>query len=370
MPIDQQDTEHMAEALDLARRGAWQTSPNPMVGAVIVKEGRIVGRGFHERAGEPHAEIHALREAGESARGATLYCTLEPCCHYGRTPPCADKVVEAGIRRAVVAMEDPNPKVAGQGLARLREAGLEVETGCMRDEARCLNEHFVVFHETGRPFVTVKWAMTLDGRTASDANESRWISSEASRRHVHELRARHDAVMIGIGTVLADDPMLNVRLEGYTGRQPARVVIDGDLSIPRRARLLRERNSGPVILATTTYASPEAKIEFEEDGHSVIVLPSARRLVELEPLLRRLAERGIQSIFVEGGRQIHTTLLAHGLVDKVVAFVAPKILGGTELRSPVEGLGIMTMEQSLQLFRPTWTAFEGDMCVEGYLREP
>ncbi|MBI1785536.1 bifunctional diaminohydroxyphosphoribosylaminopyrimidine deaminase/5-amino-6-(5-phosphoribosylamino)uracil reductase RibD [Candidatus Sumerlaeota bacterium] len=363
------DETFMRNALALAEKARGRTSPNPMVGAVIVKDGRIVGHGFHAKAGDPHAEVIALTEAGEHAAGAALYCNLEPCCHFGRTPPCTKAVIEAGIVRVVAGMVDPNKKVAGKGIAELRAAGIEVEIGCLEREARRLNEFFVAFHTLGRPFVTIKWAMTLDGRTGSDTNHSRWISNEASRRYVHQLRAQHDAILIGIGTILADDPMLNVRLENYDGRQPIRVVIDGDLSIPRRAKMLRERNAGPVILVTTPYAPEETRKALEADGHRVVVLPGKRRLIDVGQLMEFLAGEKILSVLAEGGRQIHTSLLSHQLADKIVAFISPKIIGGSELRSPVEALGLSKMDQALQILHPRWLGFDEDICLEGYLRE-
>jgi len=359
----------MREALALAKEARWQTSPNPMVGAVIVKGGKIVGRGYHARAGEPHAERVALLDAGAESKGATLYCNLEPCCHHGRTPPCTDAIIGAGIKRVVAGMVDPNEKVRGKGVEALRAAGIQVHPGCLEPEARYLNEFFIMFHELRRPFVTIKWAMTLDGRTSTDTNDSRWISNESSRRYVHELRAQHDAILIGIGTVLADDPMLNVRLDDYAGRQPLRVVIDGDLSIPRRARMLREHKAGPVLLVTTPYAPEAARKALEDDGHRVVVLPSRRRLVNLKNLMDFLREEKIISVLAEGGRQIHTALIHKDLADKVVAFVSPKVIGGSLLRSPVEGLGISMMEQSIVLKHAKWRAFDEDLCLEGYLHD-
>lgn len=369
MAFSRADEFMMREALSMAARGRGHVSPNPMVGAIVVADGKIKSRGFHEKYGEAHAEVNAIRAAGELARGATLYCTLEPCCHHGKTPPCTKAVIEAGIGRVVIAMKDPNPKVAGKGIDELQAAGIEIVCGVLEREARSLNEYFVTYHELKRPFVTIKWAMTLDGRTGTDSNHSRWISNEASRRYVHELRGWHDAILIGIGTILADDPMLNVRLENYTGRQPLRVVVDGDLSIPRRARMLREREAGPVILVTTTHAPEAARKSLEEDGHRVVVLDGKRRLIDMRQLLEFLATEKITSVLAEGGRQIHTSLLKLGLVDKVVAYVSPKIIGGAEVRSPVEGLGLMKMDKALVLKKPKWKAFDEDMCVEGYLRE-
>ena len=359
----------MQMALALAARGRGRTSPNPMVGAVIVNNGNVVGRGFHARAGEAHAEINALHEAGEQSSGATIYITLEPCAHVGKTPPCVDALIEAGIERVVAAMQDPHDIVQGRGFDRLRQAGVKVEVGCLEAEARQLNEFFVVYHELRRPFVTIKWAMSICGRTAHDNGGSRWISNRLSREYGHRLRAQHDAVMVGIGTVLSDDPMLNVRLPNYAGPQPKRVVVDGDLSIPTRARLLRERGSSEIIFFTTPFAKPEMLKYFENEGCRVVVIPSRRRLIDMKQLMEELARLGVMSILIEGGRQIHTSLLAMGLVDKVVAFVSPKIIGGSQLRAPVENLGLPDMESVLQLKNIKWQNFGDDLCMEGYLRD-
>lgn len=363
------DQEFMRRALELALRGRGATSPNPMVGAVVVKGDDIVGQGYHARAGEPHAEVIALRDAGFRARGGTLYCTLEPCCHWGRTPPCTRAVIESGIRRVVIGTLDPSDKVGGRGAEELKDAGLDVAVGCLNEEARRINEFFNTFHELGRPFITIKWAMTLDGRSGTDSNHSRWISNEVSREHVHRLRAEHDGILIGIGTVLADDPMLNVRLPEYKGRQPKRIVLDGDLSIPRRARMLRERNGGEVMIITTEYAPEEKKKALEEDGHRVIVLEGKRRLIDMKQLAGYLKTEEMLSVLSEGGRQVQTALIRHGLADKIYAYVSPKIVGGKALRSPVEDLGFVTMDQAIEIKRPKWTTFEDDACLEGYLRD-
>lgn len=369
MPISQTDESFMRNALALAIKGKGSVSPNPIVGAVIVNDGKVVGRGYHARAGEDHAEVVALKEAADQSADGTLYCTLEPCCHYGRTPPCVGAIIEAGISRVVIAQKDPSEKVSGKGVEELEKAGVSVEVGCLQQEARELNEFFNIFHEKQRPFVTAKWAMTLDGRTGTDTNHSRWITNEASRKYVHELRADHDAIMIGIGTILADDPMLDVRLDLYKGRQPLRIIIDGDLSIPRRARVLRSKKGGNVVLVTTSYASQEAVKALEEDGHRVVVLPGKRRLVEMEQIMIFMAKEEILSVLAEGGRQIHSALLRAGYVDKVVAFVAPSIIGGKLLRSPVEDLGKSMMDQAIQLKRTRWIQFREDICLEGYISE-
>lgn len=369
MPIRQADENFMRNAVSLAAKGKGKVSPNPLVGAVVVNGGKIVGRGWHARLGGPHAEAAALEAAGEASLGSTLYCTLEPCCHHGRTPPCTQALIDAGVKRVVVGAGDPSPKVDGKGVELLRAEGIEVDVGCLVEESRRVNEFFLVRHELGRPFVTLKWAATLDGRTAADSNDSRWITNEASRNFVHELRAEHDCVLAGIGTILADDPMLNVRVPRYKGRQPKRVIVDGDLSIPRRARVLRSKDGGEVIIVTTSHARPEAVKDLESDGHTVVVLPSRRRLIKMDKLLEYLAERDFVSVFAEGGRQIHTSLIRAGCADKLYAFMAPKIVGGQLLRSPVEDLGVRSMDEALQIKRPRWHAFGDDICLEGYLRD-
>jgi diaminohydroxyphosphoribosylaminopyrimidine deaminase/5-amino-6-(5-phosphoribosylamino)uracil reductase len=363
------DLSFMQMALTLAARGRGRTAPNPMVGALVVHKGGVVGRGFHARAGEAHAEVIALKEAAELANGATMYVTLEPCAHYGKTPPCADAIAEAGIVRVVAAMEDPNPLVRGRGFARLRAAGIQVDIGCLESEARKLNESFVVFHEQRRPFITIKWAMSFCGRTAHDSGQSRWISNDLSRQYGHRLRAQHDAVMVGIGTVLSDDPMLNVRLPGYDGPQPKRIVVDGGLAIPTRARVLRQRGGGEVYLFTTPFAKPKMIEYFEREGHRVVVIEGKRRLIDVGRMMDELARLGVQSVLVEGGRQLHSTLLALGLADKVVGFISPKIIGGSQLRAPVEDLGLPNIQSALHLLDIKWQTFEDDICIEGYLRE-
>lgn len=361
------DETFMRMALDLAEKGRGQTAPNPMVGAVVVNEDHeIVGSGFHARAGQAHAEAVALLEAGRRARGGTLYVTLEPCSHHGKTPPCAAAVIESGVKRVVAAMTDPNPLVSGKGFEMLRESGVKVETGLLEKEARRLNEFFVTYHEKKRPFITIKWAMTACGRTAHDSGESRWISNSTSRRHGHVLRSQHDAVMVGLGTVLSDDPMLNVRLPDYNGGQPRKIVLDGDLSIPTRSRLLRERGSGEVIVYTTSFAKKELIEEFEQEGRRIVVLPSRRRLVDLTAMMRSMYELEIMSVLVEGGRSLHTALLRLGYADKLVAFVSPKIVGGSMLRNPVEDLEIAKLNKALTLNEMQYQIFENDVCMSGY----
>ncbi len=356
----------MHEALALARRGGGLTSPNPMVGAVVVAAGEIVGRGYHPRAGEPHAEVFALREAGARARGAALYVTLEPCAHWGQTPPCTEAIIAAGIERVVAAMADPDHRVSGRGLRRLTEAGIETRVGVAEREARDLNEAYVKHRTTGIPFVTAKWAMTLDGRIATRTGESRWISGEASRALVHERRAATDAILVGIGTVLRDDPALTSRTA--SARQPRRIVLDSTLRIPPDARVLSQDGT-PVIIATTERASPAVRTVLEARGVEVLVAGGPDGRVDLTALLRDLGRRGILSLLVEGGGMVHGAFFDAGLVDKVMVFLAPKIFGGPA-PGPVGGTGVAQLAQAWRLARAEVHRLGEDLMIEGYPERP
>jgi diaminohydroxyphosphoribosylaminopyrimidine deaminase/5-amino-6-(5-phosphoribosylamino)uracil reductase len=316
------DREFMVRALRLAERGLFTTTPNPRVGCVIVQGGEPVGEGYHERAGEPHAEANALLAAGSRAAGATVYTTLEPCSHHGRTPPCADALVAAGVRRVVAAMGDPNPKVAGAGFARLRAAGVEVVSGLLEDEARELNIGFVSRLTRGRPWVRLKVAATLDGKTAAANGESQWITGEASRRDGHRWRARACAVLTGIGTVKDDDPRLTVR-EVATARQPLRVLVDSRLEVPLGARILEGGN----LLVAAASADRTKIAALGARGAEVVVLPDAAGKVELGDLMRELARRGLNEIHVEAGVKLNGSLVAAGLVDELLIYLAPSVLG-------------------------------------------
>ncbi len=328
------DQEFMRLALELARRGAGLTSPNPMVGAVVVKEGRVIGSGFHRRAGGPHAEVLALDEAGAEARGADMYVNLEPCCHWGKTGPCVDRILEAGIARVVISMQDPNPRVSGRGMARLREEGVEVSLGLLKDEAARLNEPFIKWMLTGKPLVALKWAMTLDGRIATRQGESRWITSEDSRKEVHRLRAVYDAVLVGRGTVEKDDPSLTVRL--VEGRNPRRIVLDTMGTVPLEARCLTE--DGETIVAVAG-ATPDRVDALRTRGATVLELTPKYGRVDWQSLLDALAAMDITSVLVEGGAEVAASALEAGVVDKVLAFIAPRILGGRDALGPVGGAG-------------------------------
>jgi diaminohydroxyphosphoribosylaminopyrimidine deaminase/5-amino-6-(5-phosphoribosylamino)uracil reductase len=320
--MNSEDSQWMAQALRLAERGLNTTSPNPRVGSVLVRRGKVVGAGWHERAGEPHAEVHALREAGKQAQGATAYVTLEPCSHFGRTPPCADALIAAGVARVVVAMQDPNPLVAGQGIDRLRAAGIEVECGLLETAARELNIGFVSRMTRGIPWVRSKIAASLDGRTALANGTSKWITGSAARRDVQHWRARSCAVLTGIGTVLADDPQLNVR-EIDSARQPLRVVLDSELGISPEAKILQ--NGKTLIYTASTDAAKYRTLE--ASGAEVMPLAGLDGKVDLSAVLSDLGKRGINEVLVESGRTLNGALLTAGLVDELVLYLAPQLLG-------------------------------------------
>jgi len=361
------DERFMRRTLELAAKALGRTSPNPVVGAVIVRNGRIIGEGFHRRAGLPHAEREALRRITETARGATIYVNLEPCSHYGRTPPCADALIEAGIKRVVVGMVDPNPLVQGRGLRRLRRAGIAVATGVLREECERLNEDFACFIRTGRPFVTLKLAASLDGRIAAASGDSQWISGEQSRRVVHELRNRVDAILVGAETVRNDDPRLTCRMRG--GRDPLRVILDGRLSISPSARVCTQPSTAPTLIATSEdHGRGEKQAQLEAQGVQVVCLPGKNGQVPLRPLLVELGRRGHKSVLIEGGGRIAAAALREGVVDKVLFFYAPLLLGG-EGRAMIGPLGIDRVAAGQKLHTITVERIGKDILVAAYIGE-
>ncbi len=367
--VAEADQIWMRRALDLAARARGRTSPNPMVGAVLVKDGQLIGEGFHAYAGSDHAEVAALRDAGPAARGATLYVSLEPCCHYGRTPPCVEQILQAGIRRVVAACEDPNPAVSGKGIAALRAAGLSVDVGVLAEEAERLNEAFFTHVRTGRPFVTLKVAASLDGKIATRTGESRWITGESARRRVHQLRNEMDAILVGIGTVLRDDPLLTTRLGIADQRDPIRVVVDNLARLPLRAKVVNRASTAPTILAVSQMA-PRTKLEaLEREGVQVIVVESSPRRVSLERLIEALGKRGILSVMIEGGAEINASALREGVVDKVLVFLAPILIGGKSTPTAVGGDGIESLTQAVRLRDVRIERFDGDILVEGYIQK-
>ena len=360
------DEELMLEALRIARNAEGRTSPNPLVGAVIVRDGRIIAEGWHREAGTPHAEIHALHMADNLAKGATLYVTLEPCAHYGRTGPCAKAIVEAGISRVIIGMKDPNPLVSGKGIAILEEAGIEVCCGILEKECRQLNKMYLKWMTTGLPFVALKTAMTLDGKIATATRESQWITNEASRLRVHELRDRYDGILAGIGTVLADDPSLTTRLPNGSGKNPIRIIADSLARIPLQSRLLHDHQA-PVLIAVTEQA-PEERLRALREIGAEILLAGKGPHVDLSRLMKQLGERGLISVFVEGGGTLNFSLFQAQLVDQVYAFIAPKIVGGRTALSPVEGEGFAKLAEAIELEELASENLQGDILLTGYVK--
>ena len=360
------DEQMMARAISLARNGLGRTSPNPLVGAVIVRDGRIVAEGWHRKAGTPHAEIHALNMAGELARGATVYVSLEPCAHYGRTGPCAKALVEAGVSRVVVAMMDPNPKVAGKGIAILQEAGIEVTTGVLEQEARQLNEVFLKWMTTGLPFVALKNAMTLDGKIATAAGQSQWITNEASRYETHRLRDIYDGILVGINTALADNPSLTTRLKEYQGRNPVRIVVDSRARLPLTAKLVTD-GAARTIVAVTEQAPAERVEALRSAGVEIIVAGSSNH-VDMQSLMEQLGAMKISSVLVEGGGSVNFSLLQAGLVDRVYAFIAPKLVGGRDALTPVEGEGFQELDRAVELENIQLRQLGSDVLLTGIVK--
>jgi diaminohydroxyphosphoribosylaminopyrimidine deaminase/5-amino-6-(5-phosphoribosylamino)uracil reductase len=353
----------MRRALEVARNGVGLASPNPMVGAVVVAGDEVVGEGWHEGPGTPHAEVEALASAGERARGATLYVTLEPCSHVGKTPPCAPAVVDAGIRHVVAAVRDPNPLVDGAGFRLLRDSGVEVTTGVLEEEAGELIAGFAKHVRTGLPFVTLKMAATLDGRTAARDGSSRWITGEAARRDAHRLRAASDAILIGAGTAVADDPSLTVRLEGFRGRQPLRVIVDGTGRLSPNAAVLDR--SAPTLVATTPEAHAGVRDAWEEAGAEVLVVEDTeqRGRVPVGRLIEQLGKRGVQSVLIEGGATLGWAAIEAGVVDRIVLYLAPKLVGGTASAGVLGGSGVRSIADALPVSIRSMERIERDLKV-------
>ena len=363
---DRTDAAYMEMAYGLAEKAAGRTSPNPCVGAVIVRKGRIVGHGFHEAAGQPHAEIVALRRAGGRAKGATLYVTLEPCVHWGRTPPCIDAVLEAGIRRVVISTLDPNPLVFGKGARRLRGAGREVSVGLLAARNLRLNEAPSKYLTRGIPFVTLKAALSLDGKMAARSRDARWISSAATRDYVHLLRAGHDALLVGIGTVLADDPLLTVRHALWPGKALTRVVLDADLRFPLGARLLSTLDRGPVLVFARAGARDGKRDALRRKGAEIVSVPEHGPHLDLVRVLACLGERGIASLMVEGGGRVATSFLEARLADKAVFTYSPLLIGGREAVSVFGGEGAAGIKDAFALRSVSEFRIGPDTVLEGY----
>jgi diaminohydroxyphosphoribosylaminopyrimidine deaminase/5-amino-6-(5-phosphoribosylamino)uracil reductase len=361
--------DYMDQALSLARLAQGQVSPNPAVGAVVVKNDIVVGQGYTQPIGFSHAEVVALNQADDKAQGATLYVTLEPCCHYGRTPPCTKAIIAAGITKVHLSMLDPNPLVSGRGKDELEKAGINIFMGDHEEEAIALNEAYTKYITTAKPFVTAKFAVSLDGKIATRSGDSKWITGEEARKYVHNLRYRADAVMAGVNTVLADDPQLTARICGGRGgtarKQPIRIIIDSKGRTPLNAQVFRQPGKTLLVLGRT--ATPEEKALFAQVGAEVLELPSVEGMVDLEELLKELGKRDITSVLVEGGGVLLGSLFDNRLVDKVNAFIAPIIIGGNEAKTAVGGDGFSKVADSPRLERIMVEKFGEDLMVSGYL---
>ena len=342
------DQNYMLQAIQLAKQGEGWTNPNPMVGAVIVKNGRIIGKGYHKKCGELHAERNAIASLTESAEGATIYVTLEPCCHYGKTPPCTEAIIEQKIKRVVIGSRDPNPKVSGKGIKMLQEAGIEVIEDFMREECDRLNPVFFHYITTKTPYVVMKYAMTLDGKIATKTGASKWITGEAARAEVQHMRHRYMGIMAGIGTVLADDPMLNVRVEGW--KSPIRILCDSGLRIPLDGQIVKSAGKYRTIVAYADSENTEAKRKrLHEMGVETICCPDENNQVDLKKLMKYLGEEGIDSILLEGGGTLNDSALRAGIVQEVQAFIAQKLFGGMNSKTPVEGIGVRFPSEAVKL---------------------
>ncbi|GJL79967.1 MAG: riboflavin biosynthesis protein RibD [Nitrospinaceae bacterium] len=359
---------YMHRVLELARKGAGRTSPNPMVGAVIVKNGRVVGEGYHKKAGSAHGEIAALKKAGRQAKGAVLYVNLEPCCHFGKTPPCVEAVVAAGIRKVVAGMRDPNPLVSGKGFRQLRRQGIEVVAGVLTKECERLNEVFIKFIRTSRPFVILKTAVSLDGKIATRSGQSQWITGEKARERVHQIRNEVDVILAGAGTIVKDDPLLTARLKKKSAvKHPVRVILDNEALVPLNARVFQNVDSERVLYAAGKTLPVSRKTALIEKGVEILLLKEKKSGVDLSHLMQVLGERGLTSVLIEGGAEVNASALGAGLVDKVLVFVAPIFIGGRHAPGPVGGEGISRLAEAFKLKNLTVSPVGNDWLLEGYL---
>ncbi|MFO7818705.1 MAG: bifunctional diaminohydroxyphosphoribosylaminopyrimidine deaminase/5-amino-6-(5-phosphoribosylamino)uracil reductase RibD [Halanaerobacter sp.] len=358
------DKEYMQRALDLAQQAKGDTSPNPLVGAVIVKDGQIIGQGYHHQAGENHAEINALEDAGGDVVGATMYLNLEPCTHFGKTPPCSDAVIEAGLDKVVIAMKDPNPKISGAGVKRLRQAGLEVKVGLLEEKAKELNEAFIKYITTDKPFVILKNAITLDGKIATKTGDAKWISGSKSREIVHQLRDQVDAILVGIGTVLSDNPRLTTRLSDG-GSDPLRVILDSQLRIPLDANLINQSSEAVTMVVTTKNSDKTKQEKLREQGVEILELGTTRG-IDLESLLEKLGEEEITTLLVEGGSEVNASFWEQQLVDKLYYFIAPKIIGGRDAVSVVGGAGVESVKDGVKIVNREIKEVGEDILIVGY----
>lgn len=362
------DMQYMAEALKLAEKGRGMVAPNPMVGALLVKDGKIIGSGWHRRCGEAHAERNALNSCGESPKGATLYVTLEPCCHHGRTPPCTDAILEAGISRVVIGSRDPNPLVDGGGVDILRKNGVEILEDVLKDECDRLNYIFFHYILNKTPYVLMKYAMTMDGKAATSTRASRWITGEAARENVHRSRYDFSGIMAGIGTVLTDDPLLNCRFESKSPKNPVRIICDSRLRIPMDSQIVKTSREINTVIATASQSTNKI-MALERAGCRIMHIPDRQGKVNLPGLMRKLHSEKLDSIYLEGGPTLNYSMLSQDLVSRIHAYISPKIFGGScTTASPVEGEGVTLPDEAFLLKRPTVSFFGEDILLDCELR--
>ena len=359
------EEQYMRRAIQLAAEGEGKTRPNPLVGAVVVKDGRIIGEGYHTKYGSLHAEREALADCvrrGESPKGADIYVTLEPCCHTGKQPPCTEALVESGVGHVIIGSADPNPLVSGKGIAYLRQHGIQVETGFLKEECDALNSIFFHYITTGKPYVALKYAMTADGRIATVTGASKWITGEEARNHAHRLRNRYAAILVGKNTVQSDDPMLNCRLPG--GVNPLRIVLDSRLWIPLESKLVQTARNIPLMVVCGGKASADKKGALEQMGAEVLSLPGADGRPDLKALVSELGRRGVDSLLIEGGSQVHYSALEAGIVNHIYSYVAPKIFGGERALGPVSGAGAEQVADAFHLCRTSTQILGDDILIE------
>ena len=361
----EQDRQYMKMALELAQKGMGFTAPNPMVGAVIVKNGRIIGQGYHRKYGGLHAEREALAVCTEEPEGASIYVTLEPCCHYGKQPPCVNAILEAGIRRVIIGSSDPNPLVAGKGIRILKDHGIEVTENILKEECDKLNEAFFYYIQNKKPYVVMKYAMTMDGKIAAYTGESKWVTGEAARIHVQEQRLKYTGIMVGVGTVLADDPMLTCRLEN--SRNPVRIICDSHLRTPLTSKIVRTAKTIPTILASSSKDQQKIK-NYEEMGCQVLYVPEKNGHIDLNRLMEILGATKIDSILLEGGGSLNWSALESGIVQKVQTYIAPKLFGGEEAKTPVEGKGFPDPASAVLLKNSEMIRLGDDFLIESEVK--
>jgi len=362
------DSKYMETAICLAKKAKGYTSPNPIVGAVVVKDNQIIGKGWHKKAGLAHAEVEAINDAGEKTLGSDLYVTLEPCNHFGRTPPCTKKIIQAGIKRVVIGAKDPNPSVCGGGIKYLREHGINVESGILKKETETLIEDFIWYVKNKTPFVILKSALTLDGRIATSTGDSKWITNKKSRAYVHKLRHRNDAILVGSGTIKNDNPSLTTRINNCDTKDPQRIILNSKLSIDKNAKVLTQKSDNATIMVVSENISPRKKIYFENTGVQIIQVPEKKGLLDITILMEKLGKMGIMSLLVEGGARIINSFLLTGIINKVMFFIAPKLIGGNDGIPLVRGKGVKLMKDAYNLNQVKTKMFDNDVLVQGYLK--